>query len=191
MRFNIIYADCPWTYADKAAAGSRGAGFKYDLMDLEAIKHLAVPGIAAADSTLFLWATMPLLPQALEVMAAWGFAYKTVAFVWEKLSTKSLKLHWGMGNWTRANGELCLLGVRGRPRRIDAGVHQIIQSQVREHSRKPDEARERIVQLMGDLPRIELFARERVPGWAAWGNEIQSDIELVAPSIANIHESPP
>ena len=84
----------------------------------------------------------------------------------------------GLGSWTRSNAELCLLAVRGRPRRRDAGVRQIILSHVGEHSRKPEAARERILQLMGDVPRIELFARERAEGWDVWGNEVESDISM-------------
>jgi N6-adenosine-specific RNA methylase IME4 len=191
MQFSIIYADPPWSYRDKAAAGKRGVSFKYDTMDLAGIKALPVPQIAAANATLFLWATMPLLREAFEVLAAWGFTYKTVAFVWTKLSAKSRRLHWGMGNWTRANAELCLLGVRGRPKRINAGVHQIIQAPVREHSRKPDEARSRIVQLVGDLPRIELFATEKTDGWVAVGRQIDGiDIHTALTGFAGHKTSP-
>ncbi len=179
MTFKIIYADPAWTYRDKAVAGSRGVGFKYDLMDVDAIKRLPVAEIAALDCALFLWATFPLLPDALEVLNAWGFHYKTAAFVWEKVSSRNGKLHWGMGSWTRANAEVCLLGVRGKPKRINAGVHQIVRTAVRDHSRKPDEVRNRIVQLMGDLSRVELFAREKTEGWAAVGRSIDG-MDIVA-----------
>lgn len=104
--------------------------------------------------------------------------YKTVAFVWVKLNRKSDSLFWGMGHWTRANAEFCLLATRGNPKRQSARVHQIILSHIQEHSRKPAETRDRIVQLMGDLPRIELFARESVPGWDVWGNEAPGSISL-------------
>jgi len=83
-----------------------------------------------------------------------------------------------MGNWTRSNTEDCLLAIRGKPIRISASVHQIIQSPIGRHSEKPMETKDRIVQLMGDLPRIELFARQKVEGWDCWGNEVESDIEL-------------
>ena len=116
---------------------------------------------------------MPKLPVAFDVIKAWGFNYKTCAFTWVKRNRVSRETWFtGMGHYTRANAELCLLGTRGRPRRVDASVHQIIDTPIEGHSKKPDEARRRIVQLCGDLPRIELFARERVAGWEAWGNEI-------------------
>jgi N6-adenosine-specific RNA methylase IME4 len=178
-KYNAIYADPPWQYRDKAHAGKRGAEYKYPCLSIDDIKALPVNTLAAEDCALLLWVTFPQLQEGMDVMAAWGFKYKTVAFTWVK-TTKNGKLFWGMGNWTRSNAEICLLGLRGRPSRISCGVHSIIMTPVREHSRKPDEARERIVQLMGDVPRIELFARERAPGWDAWGNEVESDLPWVA-----------
>nr|WP_206923009.1 MT-A70 family methyltransferase [Alicyclobacillus suci] len=164
-------SDPPWSYRDKAADGERGAGFKYPVMSLDDIKGLPMRSIAAPDCALFMWATFPMMREAFEVLSAWGFEYRTVAFTWVKL-TKLGKLAMGMGNWTRANAEPCLLATRGKPRRISAGVHSVIMSERREHSRKPDEVYERIEQLMGDVPRLEMFARQRVPGWDAWGNQI-------------------
>lgn len=111
-------------------------------------------------------------------MKAWGFSYKTVAFVWIKQNRKSDGLFWGMGHWTRSNAELCMLATKGFPKRVSASVHQVIISHIENHSKKPEEARRRIVKLIGDLPRIELFARQRVPGWDVWGNEVDSDIAL-------------
>lgn len=147
-------------------------------MDIAEIKALPVGQLAAADCALFLWITFPCLYEALDVLDAWGFAYKTVAFVWIKQNRRSNGLFWGMGYWTRANAEFCILATRGHPHRKSAGVHQVILSHVEEHSKKPDEARERIVALMGDLPRIELFARQETPGWDVWGNEVNSSITL-------------
>lgn len=115
---------------------------------------------------------MPQLPLALEVMAAWGFAFKTVAFTWVKRNRVAPSWFWGMGNWTRANAELVLLGTKGKPKRVDAGVHSVLDSPVGRHSQKPDETRDRIVRLLGDLPRIELFARGRYPGWDVWGLDV-------------------
>lgn len=97
--------------------------------------------------------------------------YKTVAFNWVKQNKTGAGLFWGLGNWTRSNSEICLLAVKGKPKRMSASVHSVILSPVQQHSRKPAETRDRIVELMGDLPRIELFAREAAPGWDAWGNE--------------------
>lgn len=112
-----------------------------------------------------------MLREALEVIEAWGFTYKTVAFNWVKQNKTGAGLFWGLGNWTRSNSEICLLAVKGKPKRMSASVHSVILSPVQQHSRKPAEARDRIVELMGDLPRIELFAREAAPGWDAWGDK--------------------
>lgn len=127
-------------------------------------------------ATLFLWATFPTIGEALKVMDAWGFEYKGAAFVWVKTYAKSGKLFWGMGAYTRANAEVCLLGIskgfKAKERVKSHAVHQIVEDPVGRHSEKPDEVRRRIVDLLGDVPRIELFARERVDGWDAWGNEV-------------------
>jgi len=171
-KYNIIYADPPWSYRDKALAGKRGAGCKYKTQSLKWIENLSVRNLADKDCALFLWVTMPKLNECWNVIEKWGFEYKTVAFTWIKTNKKADTLFWGMGNWTRANAELCLLAVKGKPKRINAGVHSVIISKVRKHSQKPNEARKRIVELLGDLPRIELFARERVEGWDVWGNEV-------------------
>lgn len=168
--YGVIYADPPWSYTDKCNSGNRGAGHKYQTMTDAELAALPVGSIAADDCALFMWATFPRLGAAIQLMADWGFTYKTCAFVWVKKS-EAWKLAWGMGNWTRANAEIVLLGIKGKPKRIACGVHQIIEAPRREHSRKPDEARDRIVELMGDVPRIELFARQSAPGWESWGNE--------------------
>lgn len=170
-KYQIIYADPPWSYRDRALAGERGAGCKYNVMSMDDIKTLPVKELAEADAVLFMWVTMPMLEEAFAVMRAWGFTYKTCAFTWIKQNKKSDSLFWGMGNWTRANAELCLLGVKGKPKRINAGVHSVITSHIEEHSKKPAETRERIVKLMGDIPRIELFARQTAEGWDRWGLE--------------------
>lgn len=138
---------------------------------------MPVADIAAKDSALFLWATFPMLPEALRVISAWGFKFKTVAFVWLKQNRKSPGWFYGMGFWTRANAEICLLATRGKPKRKDNSIHQLIISPIEAHSKKPDETREKIVRLMGDLPRVELFARQTPPGWDVWGNEVQSTIK--------------
>lgn len=147
-------------------------------MSIEEIKALPVGELADKNCALFMWLTFPCLYEALDVLKAWGFEYKTVAFVWVKQNRKSNGLFWGMGYWTRANAELCILATRGHPKRISPRVHQIIISHVEQHSKKPDEARDRIISLMGDLPRIELFARQATKGWDVWGNEVNSDIAL-------------
>lgn len=118
-------------------------------MSINELCALPVAELAAPDSALFLWATFPQLPEALRLIRAWGFTYKTVAFVWLKQNRKSEGWFYGLGFWTRGNAEVCLLATRGHPRRQAANVHQFIISPIREHSRKPDEAREKIVALMG------------------------------------------
>ena len=119
-----------------------------------------------------MWATFPMLKEALEVIEAWGFTYKTIAFNWVKQNKSGEGLFMGLGNWTRSNSEICLLAVKGKPKRASAGIRSVVLSPLQKHSQKPAEIRDRIVELMGDLPRIELFARETAPGWDAWGNEV-------------------
>ena len=113
-----------------------------------------------------------MLQEGWGVMEAWGFTFKTVAFVWIKQNRKSDALFTGMGYWTRANAEICLLATRGHPKRQAKDVQQVMVSRIEEHSKKPAEARRRIERLMGDVPRIELFARQVTPGWDVWGNEV-------------------
>jgi len=147
-------------------------------MGIDDICALPVSDLTAKDSVLFLWATFPMLPEAMRVISAWGFQFKTVAFVWLKQNPKALTWFYGLGFWTRGNAEVCLLATRGKPKRQDNSVHQFIIAPREQHSKKPDETRERIVRLMGDLPRLELFARQAPLGWDIWGNEVNSDITL-------------
>ena len=145
-------------------------------MCMEDIKRLPVRELADKDCALFLWVTFPMLCDAWGVMEAWGFSFKTVAFVWIKLNRKTDGIFWGLGHWTRANAELCLLATRGHPKRQSCNVHQVIISHIEEHSKKHDEARRRIEVLMGDVPRVELFARQSPPDWDVWGNEVESTV---------------
>ena len=176
--YKIIYADPPWSYKDKALAGKRGAGCKYSTMTVSDICNLPINKLADKDCALFMWITMPQLPEMIKVLSAWGFKYKTVAFTWVKQNKKSPTWFWGMGNWTRANAELCILATKGKPKRISAKVHSLVCSPVEAHSKKPDEVRDKIVALMGKLPRIELFARQNPTGWDVWGDEVDSDITM-------------
>ena len=147
-------------------------------MSVKDICNLNVGEIAADDCTLFLWTTFPQIPEALQVIKAWGFQYKTVSFVWLKQNKSGNGWFFGLGFWTRGNAEICLLATKGKPHRKSNKVHQFIVSPLRLHSQKPNEAREKIVELMGDLPRLELFAREKADGWDAWGNEVESDVTI-------------
>lgn len=150
----------------------------YPMMRTPDICALPVGSIAALNSILFLWAVHSHLPEALEVIRAWGFTYKTVAFTWVKRTPSNSGYFLGRGYWTHSNAEPCLLATRGHPQRVGTGVRSLIVSPRREHSRKPDEVRERIVQITGDISRAELFARQRVAGWSAWGNEVDCDFTL-------------
>ena len=178
-KYSIIYADPPWQYKVYSKNGlGRSAESHYPTMELEDIQALPVGELADTDCILFMWTTIPLLKDCFSVMKAWGFEYKTVGFVWIKQNKKSDSLFWGMGHWTRANAEFCMLATKGRPKRKSAGVHQVIISHIEEHSKKPDIVRHKIIELVGDLPRVELFAREKADGWDAWGNEVDCDIEI-------------
>jgi len=178
--YSIIYADPPWRYRDEANAGERGAVYKYEVMSFDEIKALPVGDIADENCALFLWVTAPLLPECLPVVGAWGFEYKTVAFTWVKYNSETRKFAFGGGAYTRANPEFCVLGLRGRLARKDKSVRSEVLDRRREHSRKPDIVRSRIVRLFGDLPRIELFARKRVGGWHGWGKQLEyNNVELV------------
>jgi N6-adenosine-specific RNA methylase IME4 len=177
-KFNVVLADPAWTYRDKANAGKRGASHKYGVMTLEQICALPVQSIAAENCVLFLWAVPPMLPDAFRVIESWGFKYKTIGFWWAKRNKKANTPFFGMGHWTRANGEPCLLAIRGKPKRVNAGVSQFIWHRIARHSQKPDETRRRIVRLMGDVPRVELFARENPPGWDVWGNQCEATVKL-------------
>ena len=153
----------------------RGPTAHYTTMTLEGICELPIP--AADDSVLFMWATWPMLKEAFQVIDAWGFAYKTCAFDWMKADVSTLNLfddpvdaNMGMGYWTRANSEPCLLATRGKPKRLDAGVRMGIIEAKREHSRKPDCVHSRIERLVAG-PYLEMFARAERPGWTVWGNE--------------------
>lgn len=179
-KYNIILADNPWSYNDKMK-GHQGAETHYPTLNNDLIADLNVEAIAERDATLFMWATMPLLPEAFETMESWGFKYKTVAFVWVKM-TKNEKVVSNLGRWTMGNIEIVLLGTRGKPKRIKNNVKQMIFAERKAHSEKPQEVADRIVELMGDLPRVELFARRENPGWDVIGNEINGeDIRDILP----------
>ena len=177
-KYQIIYADPPWLYNNGGNQKSRGmARGSFECMPLEDIKNLKIP--VDDNAMLFLWATMPKLKEALEVIEAWGFKYITCAFVWIKQNPSGVGIYSGLGHWVNGNAELCLLGRKGKTlERKNKAVKQIVISPRGRHSEKPNEVRDRIVQLLGDLPRIELFARQKTEGWDVWGNEVESDIKL-------------
>lgn len=178
-KYEIILADPAWSYDVWSKKGiGRNAENHYPTMSIEDICALPIADITAKNSTLFLWVTFPKLQEVFRVIEAWGYKFRTVAFVWVKRNKKVNSWFMGLGYWTRANAEICLLATKGKPKRISKSIRQIIDAPIEQHSKKPDETRQRIVELMGDLPRIELFARQKVDGWDSWGNEIECDIEL-------------
>lgn len=184
----VVYADPPWhfkTYNEKGRQRSpdwrpfKGSPSKhYATMSAEEIAGLPVSDLAAPDSCLFLWICWPLLAEAMALIAAWGFEYKTCAFAWTKAHAGQVEMfrddsdvQVGMGYWTRSNSEVCLLATRGRPKRLRADVRQAIIEPRRQHSRKPACVYERIERLVAG-PYVELFARTTRPGWKSWGNEV-------------------
>lgn len=171
-KYGIIYADPPWIYKDKALSGNRGAGCKYQVQTIEWFQQLPIKDISEDNCILFLWVTMPQIKECFKVIESWGFKYKTCGFVWVKNNKKSNSFFMGMGRWTRANAELCLIATKGKPKRISASVRSIINTPIEYHSKKPDIVRDKIIELCGDLPRIELFARKEIKGWDCFGNEI-------------------
>lgn len=177
-KYKIIYADPPWTYRvwSKATGLKRSAQSHYQTMNKEELQKMkdVIQKISAKDSVLLMWVTPPCLEEGLELIKEWGYTYKTIAFSWVKQNKKSDSLFWGMGYYTRANIELCLLATKGKTlERKSKSVHQVIMSKIREHSRKPDEIRDKIVELFGNIPRIELFSRQKIEGWDCWGNEVE------------------
>lgn len=172
--FPIVYADPAWAYRD---AKTRGAAEKhYRTMSTAELCALPVPALAAPDAVLLMWATWPTMIDALRVGAAWGFEYKTAGFVWVKTTADGKRPAFGMGHYTRANSEPLLLFRRGKgTKRVNASVRQVVFAPRGRHSAKPPEVRDLIVSLFGDVPRVELFARERAPGWASWGDRLDAD----------------
>lgn len=172
-KYNIIYADPPWKY-HTWRDGTGTAEKHYITMKAEDIIGMkdTIKEISDKNCILFLWVTFPNLIEGLKVMHEWGFKYKTCGFNWIKRNKKSDTWFFGMGHWTRANSELCLIGTRGTIKRKSNKVFQIVDTHIEEHSKKPDVVRERIIELVGNLPRIELFARQTVEGWDCWGNEV-------------------
>ncbi|MCZ6638190.1 MAG: MT-A70 family methyltransferase [Alphaproteobacteria bacterium] len=171
-RFGVILADVPWafdTYGDMGRG--RSPERHYPIMTLDDIKALPVGDLAAENCVLFLWAVPHLFPEALEVIEAWGFKYKTRGFLWVKENRKKGGYFVGKGYWTRCNPEDVFLATTGSPKRLDRGVEELVLAPLMEHSRKPAEIHRRIETFVGG-PRLELFARRPVNGWTVWGNEI-------------------
>lgn len=175
-KYNIIYADPGWEFNDRNTGGSfsSGSAQQYRVMNYKDICKLPVPEICAENCVLVMWWVGAMPKEAIEVAEAWGFTIKTMTgFTWVKL-TKWDKLHFGMGHYTRQGAENALIAVKGKIQRVNASIRQVVMAKVGKHSEKPAEVRDKIVELFGDLPKIELFSRHRVSGWDAWGDEVPS-----------------
>ncbi len=179
-KYQIIYADPAWSFNNKRTGGglTSGASAHYKTMSAEEMSKLPIGDMADENCVLFMWWVASQPREAILLAESWGFTIKTMSgFNWVK-TTKHGKLDFGMGFWTRAGSELCLIAVKGKPKRINAGVRSVIMAENKKHSQKPDEFRQAIVKLMGDVPRVELFARQNAEGWDAWGNEVENTITI-------------
>lgn len=181
-KYNLIYADPPWQYRDKISSGQRGVTYKYPLMDVNDICRLPVWKLANTDSCLLAMWWVPTQPkEALKILDVWGFRLMTMkGFTWHKTNSRKGNSAIGMGHMTRSNSEDMLFAVRGRlPERLDASICQHVTAPRSKHSEKPAVFRDLLIQLIGDVPRIELFARQENNGWHTWGNECKCDIDLL------------
>ena len=189
-KYQIIYADPPWSYQN-GGVPQGGVDKQYGTMKDSDMCSLPIQEISDDVCLLFMWATFPKLKEGIAVMEAWGFEYKTCAFTWVKTNPKQpLKSFFGIGYYTKSNAEICLLGVKGKAHKLvkSNSVSQMIFSPRGKHSEKPQEARNKIVEMCGDIPRIELFARQKTDGWDVFGNEVEGSI--VFDSVHNPQPDP-
>jgi site-specific DNA-methyltransferase (adenine-specific) len=180
-KYQIIYCDPPWKYNSRVNHKTRfrgGAEGHYPLMTIEQIENLPISRLADDNCALFLWCTFPYLNEQIKLFNHWGFKYRTVGFTWIKTNSKNGKPFFGVGYYAKSNAEVCLLGIKGKLKPVTNSISSIVISPRRLHSQKPNEVRSLIVELFGNLPRVELFAREKSLGWDVWGNEVKSDITL-------------
>ena len=189
-KYNIIYADPAWKFGNRLRNGSPEAnGTKnivhrklsetYNVMTTDEICQLPINDLTHKDCVLFIWTTDAHLEDAMKVINAWGFTYKTCAFTWIKQNPKSNTIFKGVGRWVMGNAELVLLATKGKPKRIAMNISQVVLAKRGRHSQKPEEVRSRIVKLMGNVPKIELFARTKREGWDCWGNQLPKDTQNI------------
>ena len=178
-KYNIIYIDCPWRFnARKNTTTKFGGGVtdKYPTMKLEDIKNLNIPALADENCALFMWCTTSMgdsnLAEKLALFEHWGFRLVNEAFTWVKVNPSSFTPFFGVGYYTKSNAEHCYLGIKGKMKPISNNVSSLVIAPREKHSKKPDTIRDKIVELFGDLPRCEIFAREKVDGWDCYGNEV-------------------
>ena len=182
-KYKIIYVDPPWKYGSKQYQDG-GREFdklerQYETMTISEIKNIPIKKITEDDCACFMWVTDSHLKDGIEVLESWGFKYTTIAFNWIKKTNKGNTCV-NFAPWTLKSSEICLLGIKGSMGKYKKSnkIRQLIEAERLKHSQKPNEARKRIIELFGDIPRIELFAREKTKGWDVWGNEIESNITL-------------
>lgn len=182
-KYNVIMADPPWSYECKhyqdGGREMKHINEQYETMTIGDIKSLPIQEISEKDCACFLWVTDSHLKFGIEVLESWGFNYKTIAFVWLKKTTKGNNFV-NFAPWTLKSTEICLLGIKGKMGKNKScnNIRQLIEAVRTKHSKKPNEARKRIELLFGDIPRIELFARQKTKGWDVWGNEVECDCSL-------------
>ena len=183
-KYQVIYADPPWYFPhnygkiSSSKLSGFGAELRYGLMTDDKLLALPIENMTSSNCALFLWVVNSRIDFGIKVLKQWGFTYKTVVFNWVKTAKGSGIPNCRLGYWTLGGSELCLLGIKGSMRPIKHNIRQVILHHRIGHSVKPPVFREHIVTLFGDLPRIELFARQKVGGWDCWGNGVESDIEL-------------
>lgn len=172
-KYQVVLADPAWGYCNRVSNGA--CSRHYETLTVGSIARLPVWRLAADNAALFLWVPSPMLDDGLRVVDWWGFAYKTIAFVWSKLTMNRKRRRIGPGNYTRPETEVCLLGIRGRMPVADHKVRQTIDAPWNGHSRKPDEQYDRIERLYPGTRKLEMFARPPVrDGWDTWGNEVET-----------------
>lgn len=187
MKYKIIYADPAWVYQDKSKSHGGGAESHYNCTPTEEMGKIIQNIPINEDSICLMWCTYPQLEEGLKLMNLWGFKFKTVAFTWIKKNKKSNSFFFGMGRYTRGNPEIVLLGTKGKGiKRINASVPNLQIHRIAQHSKKPDMIRKEIVRLFGDVPKIELFARQKITGWDAWGNQVPKEEQKLITSLTEV-----
>jgi len=187
-KYEIIYADPAWSFGDRLRSSKKKADGKmdyrelerhYDTMSTKEMCEIPVKNITAENSVLFMWTTDAHLEEAMKVINAWGFKYKTIGFVWNKKTNKGNQVCF-MGKWTMKGSEICLLATKGKAHSMieKHNVKQLVEAERQKHSKKPDEVRNRIVELLGNRRRLEMFCRESKQGWDVWGNEVDNSITI-------------
>lgn len=187
-KYSIILADPPWQFNNKKTGGSMvsGAAHHYLTTGIEGLKQIDVNSITKENAVLFMWYVGAMPQEAIDLVHAWGFTIKNMnGFVWNKLTQKN-KPHFGMGFYTRAGSESVIIATKGKFKPVSHSVRAVFNADAQVqfegkalvHSRKPNQVRDLIVELCGDLPRLEMFARESAKGWSVFGNDVENSIEI-------------